>query len=186
MSEENNQGAWIITRVYSKTGVAIDVKAAGSSVIGAINNLYDGLKVGIEEHGWTTEQQGAPKPAVQPPVTSPAPTQAVVGNAPAPIDTSLNSLEVTRVVVTPKPGDKVELQLFGTGHKFPDLYHNGEIKQVLTALTGTGLQWTADMLKTANEFNVNFFADWRNSEKLNKNNKPYKNIQGYRAVDATA
>jgi len=184
MAEENNQqGAWVITRVYSKNGVTIDVKAAGSTVIGAINNLYDGLKVGIEEHGWTTEQKGCPKPLAE---QTPAPTQAVVGNAPASIDTSLNSLEVVKVIVTPKPGEKVELQLFGHGHKFPDLYHNGEIKQVLAALTGTGLQWTADMLRTANEFNVTFFADWRNSEKLNGNGKPYKNINGYRAIDATA
>lgn len=183
MSEENNQGAWVITRVYSRAGVPIDVKAAGKDVVTAIENLYAGLGFGIENHGWTIEQANAPKARASEPV-APAP-QAVVGSLPV-IDTSLNTLEVVKVVVTPKPDNKVELQLFGAGHKFADLYHNGTIQQVLTALSGTGLVWTEEHMRTAQEFNVSFYADWRNSEKLNKNNKPYKNIVGYRSTEATA
>ena len=186
MSEENNQGAWVITDVFSKTGVRITVKASGTSVIGAINNLYDGLKVGIEEHGWTTEQQGAPKATQSQPTTILTPTPAVMGNAPASVDTGLNTLEVVKVLVTPKPDSKVELQLFGAGHQYADLYHNGTVSQVLTALGGTGLVWKQEMLTVANEFHVNFFADWRNSEKMNSKGKPYKNIVGYRSSEATA
>ena len=182
--EENNQGAWIITRVYSKAGVPIDVKAAGANVAAAIQNLYDGLKVGIESHGWTTEQANAPKPKQENTTTTPAP-QSVVGAMPV-IDTGINTLQVSKMIVTPKPDNKVELQLFQAGHQYADLYHNGTVAQVLTALSGTGLEWKEEHLRTANEFNVSFFADWRNSEKLNKNGKPYKNIVGYRAIDATA
>lgn len=187
MSEENNQGAWIITRVYSKAGIPIDVKAAGVDVVAAIANMYKGMEVGIKEHGWSLEQANAPKTQAKqeaPTANAPAP-QAVVGNMPV-IDTSINTLQVAKVIVTPKPDNKVELQLFEQGHKFADLYHNGTVSQVLTALTGTGLEWKEEHMRTASEFNVSFFADWRNSEKLNKNNKPYKNIVGYRAIDATA
>lgn len=187
MSEENNQGAWIITRVYSKAGIPIDVKAAGADVIAAIANLYKGMEVGIKEHGWSLEQANAPKAQAKqeaPASTSPAP-QSVVGAMPS-VDTGINTLQVSKVVVTPKPDNKVELQLFEAGHKYADLYHNGTVAQVLTALTGTGLVWTEEHMRSAQEFNVSFFADWRNSEKLNKNGKPYKNIVGYRATDATA
>jgi len=187
MSEElkASMGAWVITDVFSKHGIRITVKASGDDTAAAIGDLYGGIAHGIDKYGWTTEQQGAPKAQViQPPV--PAAPVAVVGNAPAVVDTSLNTLEVVRVIVTPKPDDKVELQLFGRGHQYADLYHNGTIAQVMTALTGTGLVWEREMLQKANEFHVNFFADWRNSEKLNTKGKPYKNIVGYRSAEATA
>ena len=98
----------------------------------------------------------------------------------------MNTLEVVRVEVTPKPDGKAELKLYSEGHKYPDLYHNGTIKQLLAALSVSGYGWTEEMLKTSQSFDLRFFADWRNSEKLNQNGKPYKNIVGYRAIDATA
>jgi hypothetical protein len=187
MSEENKtQGAWIITDVFSKHGVRITVKSSGDTTQAAADDLYSGIAHGMEKYGWTIEQAGTPKPAATVSATTPAPAQSVVGNLPAVIDTNINTLEVVKVVVTPKPDSKVELQLFGAGHKFPDLYHNGTVAQVLAALSGTGLEWTEDHLKVASDFSSHFLADWRNSEKLNKNGKPYKNIINYRSAEATA
>lgn len=181
---KSTMGAWVITRVYSKHGIPIDVKASGDTTALAADDLYAGIAHGIEKYGWVLEQAGAPKPKQEATTTTPVP-QSVVGAMPV-IDTGINTLQVSKMVVTPKPDNKVELQLFEAGHKYADLYHNGTVAQVLTALSGTGLDWKEEHLKTANEFNVSFFADWRNSEKLNKNGKPYKNIVGYRAIDATA
>ena len=174
-------GAWVITDVFSKNGIRITVKASGDNVAAAVDDLYAGISHGMEKFGWTTEQAGAPKAQASQPAQ---PTSAP--SAPANVDTSINTLEVVKVVVTPKPDDKVELQLFGSGHKYADLYHNGTVKQVLAVLGTTGLTWTEEHLRTAQEFNVTFYADWRNSEKLNKNGKPYKNIVNYRPAEATA
>ena len=176
--EEKQAGAWVITRVYSAKGIAIDVKASGENTAAAIDDLYSGIEHGIAKYGWQLEQAGAPKAQTTQP--TPAPQSAAV------VDTGINTLEVVKVAITPKPDNKVELKLFGQGHKYPDLYHNGTVQQVLAALSTTGLEWNESHLKSASEFDAHFFADWRNSEKLNTNGKPYKNVVGYRAIDATA
>lgn len=186
MNEETNPNAWVITDVFSKTGVRITIKASGGSLNAAIDNLYEGMKHGIATHAWTTEQAGAPKKVDAPisQTTSPAPVTAPASKAV--VDTGINTLEVVKLEVTPKPDNKVELKLYGAGHKYPDLYHNGAVEQVLNALSLSGFDFTADHMRVAQTFDVNFFADWRNSEKLNKNNVPYKNVVGYRAIDAVA
>ena len=183
MSDEtNNTGAWVITDVFSKHGVRITVKARGQNVAAAVDDLYNGIKHGVETYEWTTEQANAPKTAnVSQSQDAPKPTQSTEA-----ADTGLNTLEVVRVEITPKPDDKAELKLYGEGHKYPDLYHNGTIKQLLAALSVSGYAWTESMLRAAQAFDLRFYADWRNSDKLNKNGKPYKNIVGYRAIDATA
>lgn len=182
MSDEtNNTGAWVITDVFSKHGIRITLKASAQNVAAAVDDLYNGIKHGVETYGWAIEQVNAPRPATAAPQDSPKPTQSTET-----ADTGMNTLEVVRVEVTPKPDGKAELKLYSEGHKYPDLYHNGTIKQLLAALSVSGYGWTEEMLKTSQSFDLRFFADWRNSEKLNQNGKPYKNIVGYRAIDATA
>ena len=97
-----------------------------------------------------------------------------------PVEEGLQTLLVAKVEVTPKPDNKVELKLYGENDKYPRLYHNGTVDQVLVALSTTGLDWKKEQLTVANSINARFLADWRNSEKLNSNGKPYKNIVGYR------
>jgi hypothetical protein len=99
-----------------------------------------------------------------------------------PVDEGTQTLLVARVEVTPKPDNKVELKLYGENDKYPRLYHNGTVDQVLTALSVTDLDWKKEQLTVANSINAKFYADWRNSEKLNSNGKPYKNIVGYRPL----
>jgi len=98
--------------------------------------------------------------------------------------TELQTLEVVKMETTPKPENKVELKLYAANHQYPDLYHNGTVEQVLAALSGTGLEWKREQLTVAASYDVKFLADWRNSEKLNKNGKPYKNIVNYRDTEA--
>lgn len=155
-------------------------------------SLSDGInkaKALIQYNGGRPANGRTPPPAMVPvatsapqPIAAPQPTVA----APAAVDTGINTMEIVKVKVTPKPNDAVELALFAANHQYPDLYHNGTVNQVVAALAGTGLAWDASALRIANEYNVNFYADWRNSEKLNTKGKPYKNIVGYRAIDATA
>ena len=142
---------------------------AASAVLKALAETRDAIKT--QGGTFITAKQ-------QPAQSQPAPA----GATPEKHDTSLNTLEVVKMEVTPKPDNKVELKLYGEGHKYPDLYHNGTVDQVLLALQNTGAAWTAENLRVASSFDVNFYADWRNSEKLNQNGKPYQNIQGYRAT----
>ena len=186
MNEEKQPGAWVITRVYSKHGIPIDVKSSGNTTAAAIDDLYSGIAHGIEKYGWMLEQANAPKPQPKEQSAAPSNSPVTAKAGESSVDTSVNTLEVVKVRVTPKPDDKVELQLFGEGHQYADLYHNGTVKQVLAALTATGLVWDESHLKVASEFTVKFYADWRNSEKMNGKGKPYKNIIQYRAVDAVA
>lgn len=116
---------------------------------------------------------GTPPTKMQPKQASNEPTYH-------PVEEGLQTLLVAKVEVTPKPDNKVELKLYGENDKYPRLYHNGTVEQVLTALSTTGLDWKKEQLTVASSINAKFFADWRNSEKLNSNGKPYKNIVGYR------
>lgn len=183
MSEENQAGAWIITHVWSASGVQIDIKESGANGVDAVDRLYTTIKHGIEKYNWKTENVNAPKQTAQ--QSASQPTQSTAPAKSGAVETGINTLEVAKVEITPKPDNKVELKLFASGHRYPDLFHNGTIQQVLTALSTTGFEWNAAMLEKSNVFDLHFFADWRNSEKLNSNGKPYKNIVGYRPIDAT-
>jgi len=191
MTDENNAtGAWTITRVFSKAGVPIDVKTSGVNGIAAVDDLYATIAHGIAAYGWSVEQKGAPVPAAKAAAAPDGDGPRSAGDGPVPgpavIDTGINTLAVERVIVVPKPDEKVELQLFARGHKFADLYHNGDLSQVLGALAFTGLVWKREQLTVAREFNVQFFVDWRNSEKLNGKGKPFKDVIRYRPIDAVA
>ncbi len=109
--------------------------------------------------------------------TQPAKSETAKAETPG---TELQTLEVVKMETTPKPDNKVELKLYAANHQYPDLYHNGTVDQVLAALSATGLEWKREQLTVAASYDVKFLADWRNSEKLNKNGKPYKNIVNYR------
>lgn len=58
---KESPGAWVITDVWSKTGVRITVKASGANTSAAIEDLYTGITYGIETHGWTTKTPEAPQ-----------------------------------------------------------------------------------------------------------------------------
>ena len=184
MSDEKQAGAWVITDVFSKHGVRITVKASGANVNAAVDDLYQGIAHGIDTYGWTVEQTNAPKQAA--PASSPAPApQSVVGALPI-IDTSINTMEIVKVSVAPQQDGKIKIGLFWQGHKYADLFMTMGLDATLKALANTGFEWTAEFLSKPAEFDMHFYADWRNSEKLNSKGNPYKNIVALRPIDATA
>lgn len=185
MSDEKVTGAWVITKVYSKSGVPIDVKASGINTAAAIEDLYNGMAYGIETFGWKLEQD-APRPAPAVPAAQSAPApQSVVGALPVQ-DTSINTMEIRRVKVEPQPDGKIKVELYADGHKYADLKMTMGLDATLKALAGTGYEWTAEFLSKVSEYDMSFYADWRNSEKLNSAGKPYKNVVAFRPLTAAA
>lgn len=181
----DNAGAWVISKVWSKTGIPIDVKASGPDTASAIDDLYKGIKHGIENFGWLLEQPGAPK--MQTTDKAPASTPAPTGPAqPANVDTSVNTMEIKKVKVEPQPDGKIKVAMFAEGHKYADLYMTQNLDRTLEALNGTGYEWTAEYLSKTAEYDMAFFADWRNSEKLNSKGNPYKNVIALRPLTASA
>ena len=72
---------------------------------------------------------------------------------------------ITKLVRT----DETRADLFGKGHKYPDLklFELAELAEV-------GIDFEA--LEVGKEFPCRFFAIWQTGEKLNSKGNPYKNI----------
>ena len=62
---ESPTGAWIISKVYSAHGIAIDLKASGTTLRAAIDDLYAGIAYGIETYKWSTEAPKLPDAPAQ-------------------------------------------------------------------------------------------------------------------------
>lgn len=186
MSDNNalSTGAWVITRVYSKAGVLIEVKTSGENGIAAVDDLYATISHGIEKYEWQTEQGSAPK------ITTPTPVQTTTNPAPAAKSSAdvgaVNTMEIVKVAIAPQADGKIKIGLFEAGHKYPDLYMTLGLDAALKALANTGYEWTAEYLSKSSEYDMHFFADWRNSEKLNSKGNPYKNVVVLRSAEAAA
>ena len=104
------------------------------------------------------------------PVTA-GPTAAVgegsvtATSQPRPLSEGQNRLLVTKLVRT----DETRADLYGRGHKYPDL---GLF--VLSDLADVGIDFEA--LEIGKEVPCRFFAIWENSKKLNSKGNPYKDI----------
>lgn len=68
-------GCWVITKLYSAKGLAIDVKASGTNVAAALDDLYAGIQHGIEKYKMAAE---APKLGEPPIVQIALPTKQQV------------------------------------------------------------------------------------------------------------
>jgi hypothetical protein len=115
------------------------------------------------------EKVAAPAPVA--PAAAPA-KQTVTTPAP----TGTQTLLIKKMKVEPQPDGKVKLALFSEGHKYADLFMSMGLDATLKALDGTGQAWEAKHLSVAAEFDVSFYADWKNSDKLNTRGNPYKNV----------
>lgn len=100
-----------------------------------------------------------------------APAPAPVAPSPA----SVMSLRIVKMTVTPRTDGKVDLKFFEAGHQYPDIYTAKTPIEAVTMLKTTGA-WTPGHFAAAGEFQVSMVVDYKNSEKLNKNGKPYKDI----------
>jgi hypothetical protein len=130
-----------------------------------------------------------PLPAAPAKTAAPASSPAAPPAPPAPatqkanVDTGVNTMAIKKMTVAPQADGKVKIGLYADGHKFPDLYMSLGLDATLKTLAGTGLEWTAEHLSAVAEFNVDFLADWRNSDKLNGKGNPYKNVIALRSTE---
>lgn len=88
---------------------------------------------------------------------------------------AVETLLATKMEVTPKPDGKVELKFYGAGHKFPDIYANGSVENMVKLLAGNG-DWTAEHLAAANTYDSEFTIRYTLSAKLNSKGNPYKDV----------
>ena len=73
MSDEKEQmpqaptGSWVITRIYSKVGAPVDLKASGTNLTAALDDLYTGIIHAFTIYECTPEAPKAPAaPAPKP------------------------------------------------------------------------------------------------------------------------
>jgi hypothetical protein len=125
-------GAWIITRVFSATGISIDVKASGTNAVAAIDDLYTGIAHGIEKYHWQLEVPKAPT-APPPAKDAAAKIAAEEGNQELATELEVQGLEVPPppkdkewqitdcvfLEILPQPDERVTLKFYGNDRKQP-------------------------------------------------------------------
>ena len=106
MSDEKEQmpqvptGSWVITRLFSAHGIAIDLKASGTTLSAALDDLYTGIQHGIEKYQMQAEAPKAP-PAPAPKPDAAAQIAREEGNLEL-----ASRLEAQRAEVPPPPTGK--------------------------------------------------------------------------------
>jgi hypothetical protein len=84
-----------------------------------------------------------------------------------------------KLEIAPRADGKVDLKWYAPGHQYPDIYMTRTVAETLAALRPTG-EWLPEHLSKAEEYPVSHAVDYTLSAKLNKNNKPYKDIVAVR------
>jgi hypothetical protein len=129
---QNPTGAWIITRMFSASGVSIDVKASGTTVEAAIDDLCIGIKHGMEKYGWQAELPKAPlaplpKPDVAVKIAAEEGNQElaaelaedILGVPEPPKGKTWELFDAVFVRYLPQPDEKCTLEFFGNDKKIP-------------------------------------------------------------------
>lgn len=135
----------------------------------------------IDKHGNGKGKNPAP--------ANPAPIAAQVSApiapaAPAPATQAtpqIFTMQIERMETTPRSDGKVDAKFFQAGHQYPDLTAAKAPDALVAMLAQTG-QWTAAHFAAATQYPVKWIIEWVNSDKLNKNGKPYKNIVAIKAA----
>lgn len=142
------------------------------------NWAYDTWKGIGRNNGQPARPQGAPAPAA----TSQAPPPAGAPAAPgAPTTPAVQQgvggelkLQIAKVKVVPRTND-TEVQLFGVGHKWPDLRTWGTPEELVERFAVVaGFQ--ANDFQRAQEFNLTCDAVYTLSEKVSSKGNPYKDL----------
>lgn len=92
------------------------------------------------------------------------------------------SLNISKIKVTPEVKDgkpRIMVELFEANHQWADIkaFYDNPTQASAAFSDVTGLDFS-----TAGEYSLNCIADYRESEKKNKNGKPYKNLVNVRAA----
>lgn len=124
--------------------------------------------------------QGAPAqqraPAAPPPAAGGgAPAAAGSGNAPG--DTGVFNVDYFVVKARDNDAERVDIAFWGTGRKYAEVTIVKKPAEAAALLSqGTGQAWTAEYFTPGARYTVALAVHWRNSEKLNKNQVPYKDV----------
>jgi len=137
---------------------------------------------------------GTPAPTAIPPTGTPplagapAPTGTpapIPGQKPEPVyeplEQNTGEFIAVKMTVTPRDDGKSKLDFFAQGHQYADVSAVMLPEQLAQFLQYTGA-WTPDHFKKAGHYEVNYLVRWRNSDRMNRNGKPYKNIYEIRSA----
>jgi len=138
MSDEKEQmpqvptGSWVITRIYSKVGAPIDLKASGTTLTAALDDLYTGIIHAFTKYECTPEAPKAP-PAPAPKPDPAAKIAAEEGNLELaaeikagieaipepPKGKTWQTFDAVFVRYLPQPDGKCTIEFYGNSHKQP-------------------------------------------------------------------
>ena len=138
MSDEKEQmpqvptGSWVITRIYSKVGAPIDLKASGTTLTAALDDLYTGIIHAFTKYECTPEAPKAP-PAPAPKPDPAAQIAREEGNLelasrleaqgaevpPPPAGKTWQTVDAVFVRYLPQPDGKCTIEFYGNSHKQP-------------------------------------------------------------------
>ena len=138
MSDEKEQmpqvptGSWVITRIYSKVGAPIDLKASGTTLTAALDDLYTGIIHAFTKYECTPEAPKAPAA----PAPKPDPAAQIAreeGNLELaaeikagteaipepPKGKTWQTFDAVFVRYLPQPDEKCTIEFYGNSHKQP-------------------------------------------------------------------
>jgi len=138
MSDEKEQmpqvptGSWVITRIYSKVGAPIDLKASGTTLTAALDDLYTGIIHAFTKYECTPEAPKAPAA----PAPKPDPAAQIAreeGNLELaaeikagteaipepPKGKTWQTYDAVFVRYLPQPDGKCTIEFYGNSHKQP-------------------------------------------------------------------
>jgi len=138
MSDEKEQmpqaptGSWVITRIYSKVGAPVDLKASGTNLTAALDDLYTGIIHAFTKYECTPEAPKAPAA----PAPKPDPAAQIAreeGNLELaaeikagteaipepPKGKTWQTFDAVFVRYLPQPDGKCTIEFYGNSHKQP-------------------------------------------------------------------
>lgn len=139
-----------------------------------ISTVVSTLSIVNQSGGKATETVTSPVPA---PTTAPSalPPPTTQPTSPTPTTENEGVFIATKLAVTIRPDGKTQVGLYGTGDKYARCVVINTSEAVANAFAKCGA-WQPQHFAGPATYNVNIKVSWRNSEKLNANGKPYKNV----------
>ena len=171
--------------------VKISLTSRATTPRAALESLLDTMKVAKEIYKLNPYQNLKKAPEAAAPQKAPAPAgpaapAPVAGAAPAPVGKPEPTYEnlpgqgtgefnVVKMAIAPRADGKTKVDFFETGHKYPDIsaVMNPDALAQMMQYVGA---WTPAHFQTIATYEVHYKISWRDSERMNQNGKPYKNI----------
>ena len=162
-------GSWVITRIYSKVGAPIDLKASGTTLTAALDDLYTGIIHAFTKYECTPEAPKAPPaPAPKPdPATQIAREEGNLELAAEikagteaipepPKGKTWQTFDAVFVRYLPQPDGKCTIEFYGNQHKQPhdDYAFIKASKWTWESVSGLMKHVTSHAPEEAGEFNL--------------------------------